>query len=461
MGPCGTPVSEESMVGWGPLAVERGRLKQIMAIALPIIGGMGSQILLNLVDTFMVSQLGKEAVAAVGLASFMNFLFIAFITGMSTGVQAMASRRKGEGRDCETAVPLNGGLLVVACLAIPMSVLLVVATPSIFSLVNKDAAVVAIGIPYLQVRLIAMIAVGSNFAFRGYWNGVSLSHLYLRTLLVMHVSNVIISYVLIFGKFGFPEMGATGAATGTTIATFIGTAYYVQLGFKHAKSGGFLRGLPSWTTIATMLRLAIPSGVQQLFFAAGFTVLFAIIGIVGTNELAAANVLVNIVMAAILPGLGLGLAAASLVGQALGRKDPDEALRWGWDVGRIAMMLAAVLGLVMLALPEQLLYAFLHTSPEALEVGVMPLRLVGATIAFDVFGLVLLNALNGAGATRISMVVSVIAQWVFFLPAAYLVGPVLGHGLLGIYAAQVTYRVAQTVVFVFVWRSRSWATIEV
>ena len=432
-----------------------------MAIALPIIGGMGSQTLLNLVDTFMVSQLGKDAVAAVGLASFMNFLFIAFITGMSAGVQAMASRRKGEGKDSETAIPLNGGLLVVAVLAVPSTALLIWQAPTFLSMVIDDQAVIALGVPYLQVRLIAMIAVGSNFAFRGYWNGVSLSHLYMRTLLVMHVSNAIISYLLIFGKFGLPAMGVTGAAMGTTISTFLGTAYYFQLGFAHAREGGFLRGLPGWQTIKTMLRLAIPSGVQQLFFAAGVTTLFSIIGQVGTNELAAANVLVNIVMAAILPGLGLGLACASLVGQALGRGDVDDATAWGWDVSRIAMMLAATLGVFMLFLPEQLLYPFLHSEPEALAVGIAPLRLVGATIAFDVAGIVLLSALNGAGATRTSMLVSVIAQWGVFLPAAYLMGPILGYGLFGIYCAQRGYRLGQTVVLLFIWRGRAWSRIKV
>lgn len=449
------------MFGWGPLRIERARLKQIMALALPIIGGMGSQILLNLVDTFMVSQLGKNAVAAVGMASFVNFLCIAFITGMSSGVQAMASRRKGEGRDGETAIPLNGGLVVVACLAVPLSVVLILASPAIFSTLNDDPGVVALGAPYLQVRLVAMIAVGSNFAFRGYWNGVNLSHLYLRTLLFMHASNVVLSYVLIFGKLGAPELGATGAAAGTSISTFMGTAYYFLLGTRYARGNGFLRGLPSLDTIKTMLRLSVPSGIQQLFFAGGFTLLFTIIGMVGTTELAAGNVLVNIIMAAILPGLGLGLAAASLVGQALGRKDQDDATAWGWDVGRVAAMIAIVVGLPMLLAPDLLLRPFFHDEPEALAVARLPLRLVGATISLDVLGVVLLNAIIGAGATRLAMIVSVSAQWVVFLPAAYVVGPVLGFGLLGIWIAQILYRTGLTAVLMGLWRSRTWANIKV
>lgn len=453
-------VSRSSTVGWGPLRIERTRFRAIMSIALPIIGGMGSQNLLNIVDTLMVSRLGKESLAAVGMASYVNFLSIAFITGLSAGVQAMASRRKGEGRDGEAAIPLNGGLLLVLIIAVPLSLALISAAPYIFPLLDDDAAVIAIGTEYYQMRLIAMVAVGANFAFRGYWNGMSMSRLYLRTLLIMHASNIVISYALIFGKLGLPAMGAPGAGLGTTIATFIGTATYFYLGHRHARAAGFLRGVPGWDTIKSMLRLSVPSGVQQTLFAAGFTVLFVIIAKVGTNEAAAASVLINITLVAILPGLGLGLAAASLVGQSLGRGQPADATSWGWDVSRVAVMICGVIGLGMLAFPEPILRLFLERQPEVLSVAIVPLRLVGATVAVDAIGMVLLNAIMGAGATMMAMVVSTVAQWVLFLPAAYLIGPMLGFGLLGIWITQIVYRMLQTGVLVLLWRSQRWANIQ-
>lgn len=456
-----TSVSASAMFGWGPLRIERRRLKIIMALALPIIGGMGSQNILNLVDTFMVSRLGKEAVGAVGMGSYLNFLSMAFITGLSAGVQAMASRRKGEGLTSETAIPLNGGLLMVLCMAVPLSIVLILLAPSIFPLLVDDPRVVAIGTSYYQVRLLGMVAVGANFAFRGYWNGVSMSRLYLRTLLVMHASNVVISYVLIFGKLGLPAMGATGAGLGTTISTYIGTAYYIYLGHRHARGAGFLRAVPGMDTIKSMLRLSIPSGAQQLLFAGGFTVLFSIVAEVGTNELAAANVLANITLVAILPGLGLGLGAASLVGQALGRKDRDDAMAWGWDVSRVAVMVVAAIAVPMALVPGEILAVFFADEPEALAVAIAPLRLVGITVAFDSIGTVLLNALIGAGATRMALTVSVSAQWFLFLPAAYLVGPVFGFGLLGIWVAQIVYRSLMTLVLMSLWRSRRWSDIQV
>ncbi len=444
------------MIGLDPV-----RQKRVFRLALPIILGMMSQTLLNLVDTLMVSTLGAKAIAAVGFGGFANFLGIAFITGMSTGVQAISSRRKGEGRDSETAVALNGGLVLVACIAIPLSAILIFLAPHLMAVLSTDKEVVAIGSPYLQIRYLAMLAVGINFAFRGYWNGVDKSRIYLRTIVVMHVVNVCVSYVLIFGKFGAPELGATGAAIGTSVSVFVGSIYYFIQGLNNARDAGFLRGLPDRKTFASMLRLSIPSGLQSLFFAAGLSALFMIVDRIGTLEVAAMNVLITVTMVAFLPGLGLGLAAATLVGQALGRKDIDDAEAWAWDVVKVGITIMFFLGLPMAIFPEQILGAFFADEPEALALAVLPLRLAGLTVWVEAILMVLLNSIMGAGATKIGLIVNVGMQWGLFIPVAYLVGPVLGWGLLGVWGARILYRMAQAVVLMIVWRRRMWAHVEV
>lgn len=454
-------MSSTPTFGWGPLRIARSRLKTIMALAVPIIGGMVSQNLLNLIDTLMVSRLGKHALAAVGLASQLNFLSIAFITGLSAGVQAMVARRKGEGREHEAAVPLNGGLLLVLCIGVPLSVGLILAAPYLFPLLADDPDVVAIGTRYYQMRLIAVVAVGANFAFRGFWNGMGMSWVYLWTLIVMHVSNIAISYVLIFGKLGLPALGATGAGLGTALGGFIGTATYFVLGWGRLRRAGFLRKIPSWDTMRSMLRLSVPSGAQQTLYALGFTVLFAIVNLLGPDAGAAANVLLNITLVAILPGLGLGLASASLVGQALGRGQPVDAMRWGWDVARVAVMICGTLGLGIALFPHELLHLFLGHQPEVLAIALTPLRLVGLTVAVDAIGVVLLTSMMGAGATLMALVVSTTLQWAVFLPVAYLVGPRLRLGLIGIWTAQVSYRALQSVVLAALWRSGRWSRIRV
>jgi multidrug resistance protein, MATE family len=443
-----------------PAGYDRQRLRRIWILALPIVGGMVSQNVLNIVDTLMVSRLGPAALAGVGLGGFTTFMASAIVIALGVGVQVMAARRLGEGRHDELAEPLNGGLVLVALIAVPLSVMLILVVPAVYPFLSADPEVIEQGVPYLQARLVAMVAMGANFAFRGYWNGVNLSRLYLRTLVVMHLCNVGISYVLIFGALGAPALGALGAGIGTAASTFIGTAMYFWLASRYARSTGFLARRPSWASQKTLLRLSVPSMVQQILFASGLTAMFAIVARVGTVELAAANVLINVTLVAVLPGLGLGLAAASLVGQALGRGEPDDASRWGWEVAGVGMAALFVLGLPMLVLPNLILSPFFD-DPDALRLAALPLRLVGGSIAIDGAGIILLHALMGAGATRSAMMVAVGAQWLVFLPLAYLIGPVLGYGLLGIWLAQIGYRTMQAVLCAALWRSRRWLGVAV
>ncbi len=433
--------------------------RRILALALPIIGGMASQNVLNLVDTAMVGVLGAASLAAVGMASFANFMASAFITGLSAGVQAMAARRKGEGRDTEMARPLNGGLLLAVGLAVPWSVVLFVLADDLFPLLVDDPEVVSLGVPYLRARLVAMAALGVNFAFRGYWNGVDRSTVYLRTIVTMHLCNIGLNWLLIFGNLGFPRLGVTGAGVASAVAFTIGSALYVVQGVRLAGESGFMRSLPDRATMTSMLRLSVPTGTQQFFFAAGMTTFFWIIGRIGTAEMAASNVLVNLLLVVILPGLGFGLAAMSLVGQALGQGKVEQAAAWPWLVARIAMAIVGVIACVGLVAPDLVLGLFLH-EPHTLELARLPLRVIAATIVYDTLGTVLMHALLGAGDNRRVMVVAIGLQWGLFLPVALLVGPVLGLGLTAVWIAQVGYRAIQTTVFVAMWRGRRWATLE-
>ena len=442
-----------------PKKLTRERFSTIATLALPIMGGMVSQNILNLVDTAMVGRVGATALAAVGLASFVNFVCISVITGLSAGVQAMASRRKGEGKTDQMAVPLNGGLLLSVLIGIPASVALFLAAPAFMPLLVDDPEVAHTSALYLEARLAAMVFIGMNFAFRGYWNAIGMSMIYMQTLVVMHVCNVFFNWVLIFGNLGFPEMGALGAGIGTSLSVFIGTVLYVVQGYRLARPNGFMDRIPRLDTLKTMMRVSLPASIQQVFFSAGFTVLFVIIGSIGTHELAAANVLVNVSQTAFLPGLGLGLAAASLVGQALGRGDAADAKMWGWHVAQVGILVMGAIGLPMVLFPELILSVFLMEQ-AVIDLAKLPLQISGATILVEAIAMVLLNSLQGAGATRQVMAVSIIVQWVIFLPVAYLVGPVLGLGLLGVWTIFVIYRLITAAIFATLWQRGRWASIK-
>ena len=440
--------------------ISKDRSSQILQIALPIIGGMMSQNILNLVDAAMVGQLGKTELAAVGLASFVNFVAAAVFMGFSSGVQATVARRIGEGKESIAANPLNGALLLILIAAIPVSILLTLFSFDIMGFLNDDKNVVIVGSEYLDMRLIGIMAVGMNFSFRGYLSAIKMTKFYFKTIVTMHAINIFLNYVLIFGHWGFPELGAKGAGLGTTISLFAGTFMYLYLTIKHTKRFGFGLHLPQMNTIRQLVKISVPASLQQLFFSIGFTLLFWIVGKLGTDELAVAHVLTTLTLVAILPSIGFGMSAGTLVGQALGRKEVDDAHQWAWDTSKIAALFITLISLPMFFVPELVLSVFLHEQ-NVIELATVPLQLVGIAIIIDAVNLVLMSALQGAGATRIVMIVSIVCQWVIFLPLAWFVGPYMGMGLTAIWLTQGLYRLFQVGWFIMLWQKRDWAKIEI
>ena len=420
---------------------------------------MVSQNLLNMVDTAMVGFLGDPALAAVGLGGFVVFMCQALILGISTGVQSTAARRKGEGKTDRAAAILNAALLLVLLVAPLFSLVLVQIADNVFPYLNSDVEVIERGVPYIEWRLGAIVFVGMNFAFRGYWNALDLSRLYMNTLIIMHGCNIFLNYVFIFGNFGSPAYGVTGAGMASAISMAIGTGIYFYLGFRHVEKGCFLRRLTTSHETASLIRVSLPAGVQQLFFSAGLVAMFWIIGKIGTPELAAANVLVTVLLFAILPGIAMGIACATLVGQALGAGDRDDAYRWAWDVAKLTIVLLTILGLPMWLVPDLVSSIFIH-EPSTRELARWPMRIMGLTMPLEALIFAFMHGLLGAGDARRVMTVSIGTQWLLFLPLAWLVGPLLGFGLLGVWLLQGGSRALQSFLYVEMWRGRMWQRIN-
>ena len=181
---------------------------------------------------------------------------------------------------------------------------------------------------------------------------------------------------------------------------------------------------------------------------------------VGTVELAAYTVLVNLISFVGLPAWGLGTAGATLVGQALGAHSVADARRWAWDVIRVGCPLITILGVPFWAAPELLLRPFVH-EPETLAMAVTPCRILGVMIILNSVGYMLSSMLNGAGDVKRVMYVNVLTQYVVLLPGAWLAGPVLGYGFLGIWLVhQLGFRFAQSLIYASMWHRGKWARLS-
>ncbi|WP_245770420.1 MATE family efflux transporter [Marinospirillum alkaliphilum] len=441
-------------------SMQKERTRRILALALPIMGGMLSQSLLNLVDAALVGSLGETVLAGVGVGGYAIFMLTALIMGLSSGVQAQVARRHGAREYSVRALPLNAAILLALLVTLPLTLIGWLEAGWIVAWINQTPEVQAVASDYFQWRVLALLPVALTLCFRGYWHGIHESGIYLRIILFTHGLNILLSIWLIHGGLGVPPLGAVGAALGTSLSVTAGALVWGWLTWQRACPSGFLFKVPTFNLLWRTLRLAIPNSVQQFLFAVSYAILFWFLGQISTSSVAVGHVLVHLSLLLILPGVGLGMAAMTLVGHSLGEEQKEEAHRWGWEVMRLASLLLAVLGLPMLLFPEAILGIFLHDT-HLIELGRIPLMLTGIMITLDAAAIVFNQALQGAGAQRLVMQLSLSMQWLFFLPMAWLAGIHLGYGLLGIWCAQLAYRVINSGLFIWIWQQRRWQRLQV
>ena len=425
---------------------------------------MLSQSLLNLVDAALVGPLGSDALAAVGAASYAIFVAMAVIAGLSSGVQAQVARRFGAGHINTCATPVNHGLLLAISITLPFSVCLVLLAPWILQIFNQSTIVHDTAVSYFQIRVMSLTAAAMCLSFRGYWNGTGRPSGFMRILIVSHLFNAAVSYCLIYGKAGLPAMGVEGAALGTFLSLYLAALLNLFSMMKAARNHGFLhfRFLKrlDFQQTRRLIKLAVPDSIQQVMFSFGFMMLFAIIAQMGSSELAIAHVLMNISLLLILPGIGLGMAANTLVSQSLGAGKPEKAWRWGWDIVGVTVCILLLLSLPLLFAPELILKLFLHQN-TLVEQAKLPLQITGFSILLDAASLVFTQALLGAGANKTVLGIRMASQWLILLPLCWLVGPVLGMGLTAVWVTQLLQRLFSSMAFVAVWQQRKWNRISV
>lgn len=451
-------------IGDGPLplrshfVVSKPRLMRISELAVPIIAGALATNLMSFVDTLMVGQLGNAALGGVGIGGQLFFLLLAVVLGLAAGVQAMVARRVGEQRVDVTGKVLNAGILLAILAGLVLMTLGYLLTPMVYGVINNDPLVVEEGLAYLSMRMPSILFIGINVAFRSYWIGVSLAKWSMVSIVSLSLANILFNYILIFGHLGAPRMEVAGAGLGSTLATLVGLLINVGFAARFARSNGFLRGLPDAQQIKTIVKVSYPESLRQALFSVGVVLMYVLVGQIGTGELAAFHVIISICLIAYMPHIGIGGAATTLVGEALGRKDGDDAKTWGWQVSNVGLLVLAALGLLVALFPEAFLSLFL-VDPGTVSIAILPLQLAVFAHVLDGYGKVLGSALIGAGATKTAMQLTLVPQWLLFLlPLAIAV--FTGYGLVEAMGIFLTSTVVAALLFAYVWQRGHWRSIE-
>jgi putative MATE family efflux protein len=422
------PSSERSL--WSPLweAIRgshqdytTGSLNRaILLLAVPMVLEMVLESLFAVVDVFWVGRLGANAVATVGLTESLLSLVFAVGIGLSLSTTAMVSRRIGE-KDPEGAAVAGVqaivlGLITSAAVGIPCFLY----APQMLRLMGASDDIVLTGSGYARIALGGSGAILMLFLNNAIFRGAGDAAIAMRLLWVSNLINLVLDPCLIFGIGPFPRMGVTGAALATFSGRSIGVAYQF---YRLLRGTERIRVLARQirVDVRVLLRLVRVSLTGILQFAIAHTSwigLVRIVSIFGSAALAGYTIAIRVVVFLILPSWGLSNAAATLVGQNLGAKQPERAEQAVWRTGFYNMIFLGSVGVLFIVLAEPIARLFTH-DPAVIPLAASCLRIVSYGNIGYAYGMVMMQAFNGAGDTVTPTIVNFFGFWILEIPLAY------------------------------------------
>ncbi len=409
-----------------------GSLKRAIALlAIPMVLELSMESLFAIVNVFWVAGLGPAAVATVGLTEAMETIVFAVAMGLCAGATAFVARRIGE-KDPEGASASAGqavliGIVASVLIGVPASIY---ARP-LLGFMTPDAAIVEGGFGYTTIMFGGTYSILLIFLINAIFRGAGDAAIAMRVLWIANAVNLVLDPCLIFGWGPFPEMGVAGSAVATTCGRTVGVAYQFYRLFTPGERVTLrlwhLR--PNWHLMSEMLKVSLPGMFQYLIGTASWLMLARIVAQFGSVATAGYTIAIRIIIVTILPSWGLGAAAATLMGQNLGAGKPERSERAAWLCGFYNMIFLGLVSLVFIFFSEFLIRIF--TQEEAVvAVGKDALRLISYGYLLYAYGLVLVQAFNGAGDTITPTVINVFCYWVFQLPLAnYLAGQMGTNGV--------------------------------
>lgn len=432
-------------------------LRAILRLAAPMTAFFLIQSLVNLVSLAVLGRLGDAALAGVGAASALFGVVMALLFGIDAAAQAIASRLTGAGQGERLGEVLADALAVSLPLGAALAAAMWFGGPVTLHALLKATAAKAVGAAWIRAAAPALVFFAATIPFNACWIASGRpARPFLVTALLAPVQ-IGATLALVFGAGPLPAQGAVGAGEAMTLTALAGVGVQVLLAARAGGVAGFPRAAPRLDGALAIAALGWPISLQQSLLQLGLMAAFVIVSRLGVAAVAVVNVLITLTTVPAQMAVGLGVAAATLVGQSLGRGDTGGARAWGWRAALAGAAVAAPLGLAAMAAPEALLGPFLR-DPATLALAVWPARLVGAGVVTDAVGRILSFALRGAGATRTSAAIPFAGQWIVQLPLTWWAALGLGFGLVGLAAVQAGVAAAEALVTALVWSGASWTS---
>jgi len=394
--------------------------RAILLLAVPMVLEMALESLFAVVDVFWLAHLGANAVATVGLTESMFSLVFAVGLGLSLSTTAMVARRIGE-KDREAAAVAAVQAIVLGLIAsLTIGIPCFLYAPRLLGLMGGSPGIVAVGSGYARILLGGSGVVLMLFLNNAIFRGAGDAAIAMRLLWVSNIINLILDPCLIFGLGPFPRLGVTGAALATFTGRSIGVAYQFYRLLRGTERIRILRRQIR-VNFKVLLRLARVSaaGICQFVIAhTSWIGLVRIVSVFGAEALAGYTIAIRVVIFLILPSLGLSNAAATLVGQNLGAKQPERAEASVWRTGLYNMIFLGAVGVFFIVFAEPTARLFTHDS-SVVPLAAACLRIINIGNISYAYGMVMMQAFNGAGDTITPTIVYLFGFWLTEIPLAY------------------------------------------
>jgi MATE family multidrug resistance protein len=411
----------------------RARFREMVALALPIAAVQLGLMAMGVVDTVMVGHLSAEALAAVALGTI--YFFAAAIFGMGTllALDPIAAQAVGAGDREAVAHAIQRGLVLAALLTVPVCVVLVPATQVLLAL-HQPAGLVAIAGPFCLVSaagvpgFLAFVVLRQGLQAEGRTRGI------LLTVLVANLANIGLNWVLIFGHLGVPPLGPIGSAWATVASRNLLPLLLLAFEWPHLR-GQLVPRRPNLLArgpLLAMLRIGVPIGLQHQLEYGVFGVVGLLMDTLGAPQMAGHQIALNLASLSFMVPLGIGSAAAVLVGQAVGAGDRQRAAQSASAAIILALGFMSSTAAVFLSAPGWL--AGLYTNDQrAAAVAVLLIPLAGIFQVFDGLQVVSIGALRGLADTRTPMIANILGFWVLGLPIGLWLSFRVGLGAVGLW----------------------------
>jgi MATE family multidrug resistance protein len=413
-------------------------------LAAPVMLGMLGHTFVGFVDNIMVGQLGTAELAAVSLGNSFMFIAMSIGIGFSTAITPLIAEADSSDNFNQAKSTYKHGLFLCTTLGILLFLLVFFSTPLMY-LMEQPKEVVELAIPYLNLVSFSLIPLIIFQAIKQFSDGMSMTRFPMYATLIANIVNVILNYILIFGKFGFPEMGIVGAAYGTLISRVLMVVYLgVLLRYKE-RSKRIVRNIKIFVldvfSIKKIINLGSLSAMQMFFEVAIFTAAIWLSGLLGKNPQAANQIALNLSSMTFMVAMGLGVASMIRVGNQKGLQNFKELRRIGFSIFLLGIILAIFFAVLFFVFHKSLpnLYVDVNDAQnyaDNREVISIASKLLIAAAFFqisDSIQVVILGALRGLQDVKIPTILTFISYWVVGFPVSYFLGKEEMYGSFGIW----------------------------